>query len=160
LFLNNFNLENIRTAHVFLPIRRKNEINTWLIIQKLRTDYPALKVAVSVSNTQEYTLSHFWLQPQTELQENKWGIPEPQNAEAVPVEAIDLVLVPLLAFDKLGHRVGYGKGFYDRFLKACRPETIKIGLSLEAALAQISDVHADDIMLDYAITPTQILKFI
>ena len=74
-------------------------------------------------------------------------------------ETLDLVFVPLLAFDKTGQRVGYGKGFYDRFLAACRPDTIKIGLSLETSVAQVADVHEGDVVLDYVITPAGVIKF-
>ena len=70
-----------------------------------------------------------------------------------------MVLVPLLAFDRLGHRVGYGKGFYDRFLASCRPGTTKIGLSLEAIGRQVGDVHEGDVVLDYVITPSEVIAF-
>jgi 5-formyltetrahydrofolate cyclo-ligase len=55
-----------------------------------------------------------------------------------------VVFVPLLAFDKKGNRVGYGKGFYDAFLSKCKPETIKIGLSFFEAEETIDDVFEND----------------
>jgi 5-formyltetrahydrofolate cyclo-ligase len=122
-------------------------------------NYPHIRIAVSVSNLVDCTLDHFWLKPETKLQENKWGIPEPVQAEAIGVGEIDMVLVPLLAFDRQGHRVGYGKGFYDRFLASCRPATIKVGLSLETSMHQVADVHAGDVVLDYVITPAEVIKF-
>jgi len=152
--------EAIRAVHIFLPIQRYNEINTWPIIRQLQTDYPQVQVVASVANLQEFTLTHHWLLPETELVENKWGIPEPLGAAAVAIEKIDLVLVPLLAFDVRGYRVGYGKGFYDRFLRACRPNTLKVGLSLEPAVSEINDVHEDDVQLDWVITPREVVKFI
>ena len=72
---------------------------------------------------------------------------------------IDVVFVPLLCFDKQGHRVGYGKGFYDNFLHDCNTETIKIGLSLFEAEDHIQDIHENDIALDYCITPKKIYQF-
>jgi len=158
-FFAHFSLENIKAVHVFLPIQLKNEIDTWPIIRKLHTAYSHIQVVASVSDLQEFTLTHHWLLPETELVQNKWGIPEPQGAEAVAIEQIDMVLVPLLAFDTQGHRVGYGKGFYDRFLELCRPDTIKVGLSLEDPISTISDIHAGDTPLDFALTPTNIYKF-
>ena len=158
-FFRNFSLENIKAIHVFLPIQLKNEIDTWPIIRKLQAGYPHIQVVASVSDLQELTLTHHWLLPETELVQNKWGIPEPQGAEAVAVEEIDMVLVPLLAFDKQGHRVGYGKGFYDRFLEICRPDTLKVGLSLEEPITAITDIHEGDTALNFALTPTNIYQF-
>jgi 5-formyltetrahydrofolate cyclo-ligase len=158
-FFAGFNLDNIQAIHIFLPIQLKNEVDTWPIIRKLHTDFPHIQVVASVSDLQELTLTHHWLLPETELVQNKWGIPEPQGAETVAIEKIDIVLVPLLAFDAQGHRVGYGKGFYDRFLHLCRPDTIKVGLSLEEPVARIADIHAGDTPLDYVVTPTRIYQF-
>ena len=66
---------------------------------------------------------------------------------------VDVVLVPGLAFDEGGHRVGYGRGFYDRFLALCRPDCLKVGLSYFEPISQITDIHAGDIRLDLLITP-------
>lgn len=158
-FFDHFPLGEYKTIHVFLPILRKKEIDTWQIIHQLQVNYPHVRIAVSVSNTEACTLDHFWLKPETKLLENKWGIPEPVAADAIAVTEIDMVLVPLLAFDRQGHRVGYGKGFYDRFLASCRPGTVKIGLSLEAAGHQVADVHAGDVVLDHVITPQEVISF-
>jgi 5-formyltetrahydrofolate cyclo-ligase len=77
----------------------------------------------------------------------------------VPATKIDVVFVPLLAFDKKGHRVGYGKGFYDKFLSECKPETIKIGLSFFEPEELISDVFEDDVTLNYCVTPNGVYAF-
>jgi 5-formyltetrahydrofolate cyclo-ligase len=71
----------------------------------------------------------------------------------------DIILIHLLAFDKNGHRVGYGKGFYDRYSALCRPDCLKIGISFFEATAPIDDVEAHDIALDIAICPTQVYDF-
>jgi 5-formyltetrahydrofolate cyclo-ligase len=158
-FFDHFALPAFKTVHVFLPILRKKEIDTWQIIRQLQMNYAHTRIAVSVSNLEDCTLDHYWLKPETKIQENRWGIPEPVDAQPIAVAEIDMVLVPLLAFDPKGHRVGYGKGFYDRFLAACRPDTIKIGLSLESAVAQVADVQESDVVLDYVITPAGVIKF-
>lgn len=158
-FFDYFALPELNTVHVFLPIVRKKEIDTWQIIRQLQMNHAHIRIAVSVSDFGTGTLRHFWLRPDTKLQENKWGIPEPVQAQAIAVTEIDMVLVPLLAFDPKGHRVGYGKGFYDRFLAACRPGTIKIGLSLEPQGHSVADVHEGDVLLDYVITPARVIPF-
>jgi 5-formyltetrahydrofolate cyclo-ligase len=70
-----------------------------------------------------------------------------------------VVFVPLLAYDKSGQRVGYGKGFYDTFLQQCKPNTVKIGLSFFAPEENIEDVSANDVALDYVVTPEGIVRF-
>jgi 5-formyltetrahydrofolate cyclo-ligase len=93
------------------------------------------------------------------LRETKWGIKEPVDGKEINAELIDLVIVPLLVFDKFGHRVGYGKGFYDRFLSKCRRDTIKIGLSLFPQVDEIDDVNRYDVKLDYGIVPGKTVAF-
>ena len=61
-------------------------------------------------------MTHFLLTDNTKIKKNQYNIPEPINGLEVPTKKIDVVFVPLLAFDKKGNRVGYGKGFYDKFL--------------------------------------------
>ena len=87
------------------------------------------------------------------------AIPEPINALEVPANKIEVVFVPLLAFDKKGHRVGYGKGFYDLFLSECSPDVIKIGLSFFNAEDSIEDVYENDVRLDYCVTPNEVYEF-
>ena len=100
----------------------------------------------------EYTSS-------TNLETNKWGINEPVDSEIVDPASIDLVIVPLLCFDKRGHRVGYGKGYYDQFLKKCRPDCIKAGVSLFPPVDQIDDVHDGDIPLDVCFSADETYRF-
>jgi 5-formyltetrahydrofolate cyclo-ligase len=102
---------------------------------------------------------HFLLTDNTRIKKNEYNIPEPVDGLEVPATKIDVVFVPLLAFDKKGHRVGYGKGFYDKFLSECKPETIKIGLSFFEPEELISDVFEGDILLNYGVTPNTIYSF-
>ena len=90
-----------------------------------------------------------------------WGILEPTNETSVQLNPrdIDLIFIPLLAIDTQGHRVGYGKGFYDRFLANTKPELIKIGLGLEEPIEPIEDLNPFDIALDFAITPKSVYRF-
>lgn len=153
-FFEEISLQAVRHLHIFLPIARHKELNTWPIIRQLQQQYPAIGIVVSSTNWQERRMEHFLLGESTLLEENKWGIPEPIGAAACPVEHIDLVLLPLLAFDQQGHRLGYGAGFYDRFLAECAPDTRKVGLSLFPPLPEpISDVNPYDIPLDACLTP-------
>jgi 5-formyltetrahydrofolate cyclo-ligase len=104
-------------------------------------------------------MSHYLLTDSTKIKKNKWNIPEPIDGISITPEQVDVVFIPLLAFDTLGNRVGYGKGFYDKFLATCRPETIKIGLSFFEGTEGIIDVFENDISLDYCVTPKSIYTF-
>jgi len=64
-----------------------------------------------------------------------------------------------LAFDEKGNRIGYGKGFYDRFLNECKKDVIKVGLSFFEATTTIEDTNANDIPLDFCVTPEKIYRF-
>lgn len=143
--------------HLFLPIESQNEVNTEYILQVLAGKDKNVVLSKSDFDTREMT--HFLLTDNTTIKKNEYDIPEPIDGLEVPVSKIDVVFVPLLAFDKKGNRVGYGKGFYDKFLAACKPEILKIGLSFFESENLISDVLATDIQLDLCVTPTQVYKF-
>ena len=114
---------------------------------------------ISKSDFSTGKMTHFLLTDNTIIKKNNYNIPEPVDGIEIPCQKIDVVFVPLLAFDIQGHRVGYGKGFYDRFLAECKPETIKIGLSFFEAETIIEDVFESDMALDYCVTPKQVYKF-
>ena len=145
--------------HVFLPIPQQHEPDTWRIIHRIWAEFPQVQLAVPVVQADGQSLRHYHLTPQTVLIPNRWGIPEPAEAAEMPPSRFDAVLVPLLACDQAGHRVGYGKGFYDRFLAECRPEAQRIGLAFEAPIPQITDVLVTDEALDACVTPEQVWRF-
>lgn len=153
LFFQHFPLQAGQTVHIFLPILKNKEVNTWTIIEQLRERHPEVRVAVPVTDVAQNVLTHHELTDEAVLLENAWGIPEPQDAQIIHAKEVDVVLLPLLAFDKAGHRVGYGKGFYDRFLADCRPDVLKIGLSLEPPVDSIADANAFDVPLDAVVMP-------
>ncbi len=155
-FSASFVLSPTTYLHVFLPILRHNEVNTWPIVHQLWREHPTVTVGAPVADTQTNRLAHYRLTSTTALVENRWGIVEPSiTSDELPPTAFDIVLIPLLAFDQRGHRVGYGRGYYDRFLAECRPDCQKIGLSLFEPVRQISGVEPTDVRLDAGVTPTQ-----
>ncbi|TYZ13482.1 5-formyltetrahydrofolate cyclo-ligase [Hymenobacter lutimineralis] len=145
--------------HMFLPIPHQHEPDMWPLIRALWAQHPYLQLAVPVVQPDGQTLRHFHLTPDTELVMNRWGIPEPVDATEVFPPQLDAVLVPLLAFDESGHRVGYGKGFYDRFLMECHPEAVRIGVSLEPPVPRIADAWPGDVRLHACLTPEKVWWF-
>lgn len=158
-FYQTFALEKIKILHLFLSIERNNEIQTSFIYQKIRKGFPNLKTVVPRINRETDEIESLEFNSSTQLSIKNWGIPEPIGNELTEAEKIDAVLVPLLCFDKKGFRVGYGKGFYDKFLKKCRKDCLKIGLSYFPPIDEISDINAFDVTLDYCVTPKKIWKY-
>jgi 5-formyltetrahydrofolate cyclo-ligase len=162
LLLAHFAPENYEFMHVFWPILAKNEVDTRAFIRYLQVYFPQVTLVFPrVEQHPVLHLSHYALRPDTQWRTNRWGIAEPQATpeHAVRPERLDWVMVPLLAFDEQGQRVGYGKGFYDQLLTQCRPEVPKVGVSFFDPIAQISDAEAHDFRLTHAVTPTQIWHF-
>lgn len=152
-FFASVKLAGIEVLHTFLPIRKNREVNTWLFINRIRKDFPHIRISIPRINNQTAELEHYYFEDSDQLKTNTWEIPEPVKGVPTPLEKIDAVLVPLLAFDKQGHRLGYGRGFYDRFLAGCRRDCLKIGLSFFEAEEMIEGVHDTDVPLNMVITP-------
>ncbi len=145
--------------HIFLPIGKNNEVNTWHIIDHLRESEPHINIVVSKSNLEDGSMQSFLLKDDTELAPNELDIPEPVSADHVEDHLIDLVVMPLLTFDRNGDRVGYGAGFYDKFLEHCPDRVLKVGVSFFEPVEKIMDVGDHDIVLDHCITPDTVHDF-
>lgn len=143
--------------HLFVSIKEQKEVETDFILHILQGKDK--EIVIAKTNFSTLTMTHFLLTDNTKFKKNEYNIFEPEDGIEVPIAKIDVVFIPLLAFDTKGNRVGYGKGFYDKFLSLCKPETIKIGLSFFEAEEEISDVFESDILLDYCVTPEKIYNF-
>ena len=159
IFFKTFDLNPVRFLHCFIPLEKNREIDTWLIFQKIWRDFPSIATVTSQVDFKTVTLLNVAFSAETKLVFNHWGILEPSGGVAVETEKIDVVLTPLLAYDRRGFRVGYGKGYYDKFLSNCRADTLKIGVSYFPPIEEISDVHAFDVPLDFCLTPEEVFAF-
>lgn len=143
----------------FYPIEQNNEVNTLFITNYLQFKNPGLHICYAKTDLKNLTMEAIRCTADSIFEANAYNIPEPVSDDVVAADHIDLVLVPLLAFDELGNRVGYGKGFYDNYLKNCREDCLKIGLSYFEAVATIDDANEFDVPLDFCITPQRIYVF-
>jgi 5-formyltetrahydrofolate cyclo-ligase len=143
--------------HIFLTISEKKEIDTQPIFHILQGKDKNILLSKADFNTRK--LTNYLLTDSTVIKKNKWNIPEPVDGIEIPASKIDVVFVPLLAFDQLGNRVGYGKGYYDIFLAGCKNDVIKIGLSLFEAEEKITGILTSDVPLDYCVTPQKTYHF-
>ena len=156
-FFTQLDLSFLKCIHLFLPIESKREPDTWPIIDRIRREFPHIRI--SIPKVVDDKLENIYFEGFHQLKKNKWGIMEPEQGVPTPPEKIDLVVVPLLAYDNQGHRVGYGKGFYDQFLAQCRHDSQKIGLSFFEPTALIEDVVDFDFRITGCLTPTKFYKF-
>lgn len=140
--------------HVFLPIEKFNEIRTDLFAEHFLSQ----KIRVFVPKIVHDQIKSVEITSKTVFRKNKWEIVEP-IAPSTKIRDFDFVITPLLYCDHQGNRVGYGKGFYDKFFSELSSETKKIGLNYFNPEEKISDVEPFDIPLDYLVTPTAVLSF-
>lgn len=143
--------------HIFLSIEEQKEVNTNYILNILSGKDK--NIVISKSDFETGNMTNYLLTDSTKIKKNTYNIPEPIDGIEISNDKIDVVFIPLLAFDKLGNRVGYGKGFYDRFLANCKPETLKIGLSFFEPEAKIKNVFESDVTLDYCVTASKTYTF-
>ncbi len=146
----------LKHLHLFLPISRLFEVDTFPLVKALldldKTVY------TSVSDFDQKDMRTVEIKKETIFSQGQMGIPEPVMVESTGNDEIQVVFVPLLAYDLKGNRIGYGKGFYDRFLDGLSQEVVKIGLSFFPPEKQIT-VDPHDVSLDRCITPDQNYTF-
>ena len=153
--LDKLNIWKLKHYHIFISILKYNELDTSSIINKLKSEQKII-IVPKISNNE---LVHIPINDETEFGLNEFGIKEPNDGNHFIIENLDIIFIPLLAFDIEGHRVGYGKGYYDRFLKLTKNSTLKIGLSFFDPINKILDIDDNDVKLDYCVTPKQVHKF-
>lgn len=153
----NFQFEKKKIS-LFLPIERTKEINTYNIWERA-TSFDA-QIAIPKVNNKTNEIQQFLFESVDQLEISRWGIPEPSKGQIISAEHFDIVIVPLLAVDKKGYRVGYGKGYYDRFLSKCSPRCKFIGISHFDDLEEsIEGINEFDVKLDACVTPNNIYRF-
>ncbi len=152
-------LKNVTFLHTFLPILKQKEPDTYPLIEYIRQQYPQIKLVVSKSGLEDNSLEHHLLCPEDPLAENRWGIPEPMRNNPVDVRLLDLIIVPLLVCDLYGNRIGYGKGYYDRFLRACRKDARCIGLGFFDPLKDPIEADLHDVALNGYVSPDGMYTF-
>lgn len=154
--LTHFQLDG-KIVSLFLPIERQREINTYLLWERALN--LGATVAVPKTNFETLEMRHYLFEQTDQLELNERGIPEPKKGKVIAADRFDFVFVPLLAVDKFGNRVGYGRGFYDRFLRKCAPGCQFIGLHYFDLEEKIEDVLPTDVKLNAVVTPNRVVRF-
>ncbi len=147
---------HLQVFHTYLSIPQKHEVDTSYLLTVLQGKDKEIVVPKVLDSGR---LSHYLLTDSTRLKISKWGVPEPTDGFEVSPQRLEVIFIPLLAYDEQGYRVGYGGGYYDRFLEGCRQDVVKVGLSFFPPGPGISDLHEGDVPLDFCVTPTRIYSF-
>lgn len=143
----------------YWPMEQNHEPNTHLFSDFIEFRNPELIVCYPKTDFSSLTMFSIPTNEDTRFRQNQYNIYEPEDGETINSSAIDMVFVPLVSFDKSGHRVGYGKGFYDQFMKDCRKECLKIGFSYFDPIDKIDDHNEFDVPLNLCVTPTTVYVF-
>ncbi|MDR2206821.1 MAG: 5-formyltetrahydrofolate cyclo-ligase [Flavobacteriaceae bacterium] len=154
-FISKFQPTENQNVHIFLSIKKRREIHTPIFMDYFFEN----KIKVFVPKIVGNTLISIELTPETKFIVNSWGISEPETDEDSGVKNFDFVIAPLLYCDDFGNRIGYGKGFYDRFFAEINSNAKKIGVNFFNPSEKIDDISDFDVRLDYLVTPAETLSF-
>lgn len=149
----------VLTLFTYWPKANAQEPNTHLFSGYLRHMIPGLAIAYPVTDLRSGDMNAVFINEETVYCTNRYGLTEPKEGMPVQPSDIDLVFVPLLVCDSHGHRVGYGKGYYDRYLAQCRDDVIKVGFTFFEPVEKIDDTNAFDVPLNFCVTPGKIYEF-
>lgn len=155
----NLSFKQLRCLFSYFPKENYKEPNTLLFSRYLSHFVEDLKIAYPVVNSELKTMNAVLIDDSTEFVTGNFGILEPVGGKIILPESIDLVFIPLLCFDKKGYRVGFGGGYYDKYLIRCRKDALKIGFSYFEPVESIDDKALFDVPLDFCITPEKIYEF-
>lgn len=146
-----------RSINIFIYISFSNEINTRNIIEKAFKDKK--NVFIPKVYKDDKLMKAIKLNSIDELKKNSMGILEPiDDSNYIEKENIDLIVVPGVVFDKECNRIGYGGGYYDRYLKDIKSKENKIALAYDLQIVDKIESEVHDIKVDYIITNTRALK--
>jgi 5-formyltetrahydrofolate cyclo-ligase len=134
-----------------------SEIDTSLLLQHVLAEKKILVMPRVNKDTQQLQLHR--VNHLHELVAGAWGIREPHaDAKIVmpaEIEEIDFILVPGVAFDSAGFRIGYGKGFYDKLLSSVNPASTRLSAAFDCQIVDAVPNEIHDERVDIIITPTQ-----
>ncbi len=155
-----FNLPQFKSSQLIMfYVARDEEVRTEeMIKESLRMEK---RVAVPITKVKERNLVPSLLTDyDLELSPGTYQILEPKEEYVRPIspQEIDLIIVPAVAFDRRGSRLGFGGGFYDNFLKQVPPKTVRIGLAFQLQMVEELPSQEKDERVDIIITEEEVLR--
>ncbi|OUO80204.1 5-formyltetrahydrofolate cyclo-ligase [Blautia sp. An249] len=140
-----------KSGHIYIYADYNHEVITRYLIEKAWS----LGKEVAVPKVVGEAMVFYKLKDFAQLKPGYFGIPEPEDGEIVTWEEAFMVM-PGVAFDPMNHRVGYGGGFYDRFLEK-HPKVLKAALAFECQIMPEVPYEATDIFPDWVVTEKRVL---
>ena len=140
--------------HAYISFR--SEVKTYMLIEKLLETGRVIVVPYIVSNG-EKMMHHSIISDLKNIHPGVYGVPEPSETQEADLSQFHAVLVPLCAFDGYGHRLGYGKGYYDIFLSSLPKEVKKIGLAFSMQEVERIPAEKHDTRLNMIVTEQGII---
>lgn len=150
------------TNHLFIYCNYHSEVETTELIRRcLRA---GKTVSVPLTRPDQSRMAAVAItDPDADLAPGYKGIPEPLPAlipsRLLPLETIEIVVVPGAVFDRQGYRLGYGGGYYDRFLSGAAAQARRIGLAFSLQVVERLPVFPHDIPMDIVITEKELLQW-
>ncbi|MDP4089106.1 MAG: 5-formyltetrahydrofolate cyclo-ligase [Bacillota bacterium] len=146
-----------RAEMIFTFVSFKSEVDTHRIIKRALEDKKI--VCIPKIKSKEKGIELYRINGMDELKPGYFGILEPvESCPAVEAAAFDLILMPGVAFDRKGGRLGYGRGYYDRFLSKLDSESDKIALAYHFQLLDSVPVDIWDVLVDGIITEEEFIS--
>ncbi len=149
----------VQSLFSYWPMEQFREPDTHLFTHFMEFRNPEIRVAYPRIDTRNEKMEAVITGSETEFKKSSFGVYEPVTGEIAEPASLDIVFVPLLCFDRSGYRIGYGKGYYDRYLAACHPDCILAGFSYFEPVGEIPDKHEFDVPLSLCMTPQSIYVF-
>lgn len=153
-----FSFEDVHTLFTYWTMPHIAEPDTLLFTRYMLHMIPDLQVSYPVIDTLSVSMQAVLVNEETVYHINTFGTTEPREGVIISPATIDVVFVPLLVCDTKGNRVGFGKGYYDRYLHQCREDVLKIGFSYFEPIDKVEDTHQFDVPLNYCVTPERIYE--
>src|SRR5215471_19735212 len=145
-------LPTVKYLLSYYPVASRREFDVSVCVELLKERNPPMRVTWPRIHIDMLDMEAGLVEKDGLFIKNRFSILEPISGAVVPVDLLDVIFVPLVAFDTRGFRVGYGKGYYDRYLSRCRPDTVKVGFSFFEAIDYIEDIEEFDVPLSFCIT--------
>jgi len=157
---NLYSLEEFKKAkNILFYVSFNDEVDTQEIIKELLANKEKnIIVPYVVKNNPILQLSE--IKNFNELEPKTWGILEPKDEfiRKFDIENVDLVIIPGIVFDQNGHRIGYGYGYYDRFLKKLDKNVVKIGFGFEFQIVDKIPEEKHDVPVDIMVTEKRVIN--